>query len=149
MNLTWLAACTLAASLGAFLVSQVNASGTDSTFRLSKVGVIILGVADLNHSIAFYRERLGLELTSQTSDFAFFNGGGITLALSPDLSRALGPAPGAVELVFSVDHVRIAYTQLQRRGIEFRGEPRIVTGAMWAANFTDIDGHTLSVFGPE
>lgn len=149
MNLNWLAACTLAGSFGTFLVSQANASGTDSAFRLSKVGVIILGVTDLGRSIGFYRERLGLELTSQTSDFAFFSGGGITLALSTDLSRALGKGAGAVEVVFSVDHVRTVYKELQKRGIDFQVGPRVVTGAMWAANFTDPDGHALSAFGPE
>jgi catechol 2,3-dioxygenase-like lactoylglutathione lyase family enzyme len=118
-------------------------------FRLSRVGVIILGVADLGHSVTFYRERLGLELTSQTDNFSFFNAGGITLALSTNLSRALGKEPGAVEVVFSVDHVRVAYVELQGRGIVFRDEPRIVTGTMRAANFSDPDGHALSIFGPE
>ena len=52
-------------------------------------------------------------------------------------------------MVFSVAHVREAYEALQAKGVEFRLEPRAVAGPMWAADFRDPDGHTLSIFGPE
>jgi len=34
-------------------------------------------------------------------------------------------------------------------GVCFTGELRNVTGARWAANCDDPDGHHLSIFGPE
>jgi hypothetical protein len=45
--------------------------------------------------------------------------------------------------------VQEAYEALSGKGIEFTHEPRNVTGAQWAANFEDPDGHRLSIFGPE
>jgi catechol 2,3-dioxygenase-like lactoylglutathione lyase family enzyme len=51
--------------------------------------------------------------------------------------------------VFSVEHVRAAYDALRAAGVNFLNEPRVVSGANWAANFKDPDGHLLSIFGPE
>jgi catechol 2,3-dioxygenase-like lactoylglutathione lyase family enzyme len=118
-------------------------------FRLSKIGVIMLGVADTEKSVPFYRDRLGLKLSARFEDFAFFDTGGVTLALSGGLARATGKGAGAVEIVFSVEHIRQAYQSLRAAGVEFSGEPRVVSGPNWAANFRDPDGHILSIFGPE
>jgi len=118
-------------------------------FRLSRVGTVLLGVKEVGRSIAFYRDLLGLPLTAQFEGFAFFNAGGITLALSEGLARALPQVAGATELVFAVDGVREAYEALRDRGVRFTIEPRQVAGPNWAANCEDPDGHHLSVFGPE
>jgi predicted enzyme related to lactoylglutathione lyase len=56
---------------------------------------------------------------------------------------------GATEVVFRVDDVRAAYEALRARGVEFIRAPRQVAGPNWGANFTDPDGHRLSIFGPE
>jgi catechol 2,3-dioxygenase-like lactoylglutathione lyase family enzyme len=124
----------------------------DTDFKLNKVGVVMLGVGDLASSVVFYRDKLGLTLVSQFEGFAFFNGGGVTLALSEGLARAhspTGPVAGATEVVFSVDDVRAAHQQLAERGVSFTHAPRVVSGPMWGANFNDPDGHGLSIFGPE
>ena len=122
----------------------------DSTsFRLSKVGTILLGTKSAATAIPFYRDQLGLPLTAQFEGFAFFNAGTVTLALSEGLVRAVPQIGGAMEIVFAVDGVREAYEALRSRGVQFRIEPRVVAGPNWAANFDDPDGNHLSVFGPE
>ena len=118
-------------------------------FRLSKIGVVMLGVADIEKSVPFYRDRLGLKLSAQFEGFAFFDAGSVTLALSGGLARATGRGAGATEIVFSVEHIRRAFEALRTAGVEFSGEPRVVSGPNWAANFRDPDGHILSIFGPE
>ncbi|HYL39638.1 MAG TPA: VOC family protein [Bryobacteraceae bacterium] len=118
-------------------------------FRLSKIGVIMLGVTDLQKSIAFYRDQLGLQLAAQFEGLAFFDGGGVTLALNRGLAQATGRGAGATEIVFSVEHVQAACDALRAAGVEFLNQPRVVSGANWAANFRDPDGHLLSIFGPE
>ena len=118
-------------------------------FRLSKIGVIMLGVTDMENSLPYYRDRLGLKLTMQFEGFAFFDAGGLTLALTLALPKATGRGAGATEVVFSVDHVRAAYQALRAQGVEFSQEPRQISGPNWGANFRDPDGHILSVFGPE
>jgi catechol 2,3-dioxygenase-like lactoylglutathione lyase family enzyme len=118
-------------------------------FRLDKVGLVMLGVSDLEKSIGFYRDRLGLSLAMQFEGFAFFGAGGVTLVLSRGLAQATSSIAGATEVVFAVEHVRAAYDGLRGQGVEFVNEPRVVSPGNWAANFRDPDGHLLSVFGPE
>jgi catechol 2,3-dioxygenase-like lactoylglutathione lyase family enzyme len=103
----------------------------------------------MDRSLAFYRDKLGLELKGQNEGFAFLDGGGVMLCLSEALGRLGSPIPGATEVVFSVGDVWGAHKALRARGVEFTLEPRTVTGPMWAANFDDPDGHKLSIFGPE
>lgn len=118
-------------------------------FKLSKIGVIMLRVAELNRATHFYRDQLGLELSNSTGEFAFLRAGGITLALTTELPKSVNGRYEGVEVVFAVDHVRAAYRELGKRGVHFSHDPHVVTGANWAANFADPDGHSLSVFGPE
>ncbi len=121
-----------------------------SEFKLSQIGVIMLGVKDAKISLEFYRDKLGLSVTSSFEGFAFLGTSGATLVLSEPLARASGGATaGAMEVVFSVLDVRAAYEGLRARGVEFTHEPRAVSGAMWAANFRDPEGHMLSIYGPE
>jgi len=114
---------------------------------LTRIGVLILGVTDLRRSLSFYRDTLGLQLRGTGGEFAFLDAGGVTLALreQKDLGQATN---GRVEFVFSVDDVSAAHESLRSRGVEFRLEPRIVTGDRYAADFRDPDGHVLSIFGP-
>lgn len=118
-------------------------------FRLKKIGLVMPGVRDLDGCVAFYRDGLGLKLSAQFEGFAFFDGGGVTLALSSGLAQALGKGPGATEVVFAVEHVRAACDALRGQGVEFSNEPRVVSPGNWVANCQDADGHLLSIFGPE
>ncbi len=65
------------------------------------------------------------------------------------LARASAVRVGASELVFGVEDVTATYQDLRAKGVSFMNEPRAVAGPMFAANFTDPDGHRLSIFGPE
>jgi catechol 2,3-dioxygenase-like lactoylglutathione lyase family enzyme len=121
----------------------------ETAFRLSKIGLVMLGVSDLEKSIGFYRDRLGLTLAMRFEGFAFFEAGGVTLALNRGLVQGTGPIAGASEVVFAVEHVRAAFEALRAQGVEFINEPRVVSPGNFAANFRDPDGHLLSVFGPE
>lgn len=118
-------------------------------FRLAKISLVMLGITDFDKSIAFYRDRLGLKLSTQFEGFAFFDAGGVTLALSRGLAQATGKGAGATEVVFSVEHVRAAYDALRNQAVEFSNEPHTVSPGNWVANFRDPDGHLLSIFGPE
>ena len=117
-------------------------------YSLPPCTIVLLGVRDVHKSIPFYRDQLGLKLTQQFEGFAFFSVG-ITLVLSEGLAKASEHVTGATEVVFSVEDVRTAHAALQGQGVKFVQDPHQVSGPMWAANFCDPDGHTLSVFGPE
>ena len=117
--------------------------------KLERIGVVMMGVTDVARAVEFYRDKLGMTVQNQNAEFAFLNGGGVTLALALPLAKNSPQMVGATEIVFSVEDVRAAYETLRARGVEFIIEPRVVNPPMWAANFTDPDGHRLSIYGPE
>jgi catechol 2,3-dioxygenase-like lactoylglutathione lyase family enzyme len=116
--------------------------------KLSRLGFVMLGVRDLEQSVPFYRDTLGLPLQFASGEIAFFDGGGVTVCLrrAPELKDPT--EDGRTELVFTVDDVDAACEALTSRGVQFRIAPRIVTRDQFAADFRDPDGHTLSIFGP-
>jgi catechol 2,3-dioxygenase-like lactoylglutathione lyase family enzyme len=116
---------------------------------LLSLSIVMLGASDMAQSIAFYRDKLGLRLTSQNKDFAFFEAGATTLALSRAHAQHSPSITGATEVVFSVESVKAEYEVLKKKGVKFQRDPNAVAGAdEWAAAFTDPDGHLLSIFGP-
>jgi catechol 2,3-dioxygenase-like lactoylglutathione lyase family enzyme len=120
----------------------------ENTPVVTGVGNIILAVRDIERSLAFYRDTLGLAERFANPGFAYLNAGGVMLCLrhAPGLDDEEGA--DAVEIVFDVLDIHAAHAALCARGIEFRVEPRIVTGNLWATDFRDPDGYLLSIFGP-
>lgn len=114
-----------------------------------RIGQVILRVADLDQSVAFWTERVGLALTMRAGTFAFLDGGGPQLALNQVEER---PTDGSLtEIVFEVDDVRAAHAELVGRGVPFEVELRPVTSDgerdLLAAHFHDPDGHLASLTG--
>ena len=122
---------------------------TEQRFRLSKASIVILAVTNLNRAVEFYRDVLGLKLTGTNEDFAFFDAGGFTLALRGDRPESEPADLTSVEIAFAVEHVKSAHRALRALGVDFKREPRIITGTTWATDFRDPDGHVLSIVGPE
>jgi catechol 2,3-dioxygenase-like lactoylglutathione lyase family enzyme len=117
--------------------------------HLDRIGLVMLGVKDLERAVKFYRDTLGMKVSAHMEGFAFLDAGGVTLVLSEPLAKAIGYTGGALELVFTVAGVKEVWEALGARGVKFAREPRSVSGANWAASFEDPDGNNLSIFGPE
>lgn len=114
---------------------------------MSKISNIILTVTDLEETLAFYQDVLGMNVNATIpGEFAFLNGGGIVLALREGTNT---PNPGLTEIVFEVDDVRTTYEELRAKGVVFPYPPRAVTGnetsELYATDFRDPDGHILSI----
>ncbi|HXO37704.1 MAG TPA: VOC family protein [Candidatus Acidoferrum sp.] len=118
------------------------------TAQLSRIAAIMLGVRNLPQAIAFYKDKLGLEVIMQESELALMQCGSVILGLSPRHANA-APLAEAVEISFGVDNLRATHKALGDKGVVFLGEPRAVTPTDWAVHFKDVDGHLLSLFGPE
>jgi catechol 2,3-dioxygenase-like lactoylglutathione lyase family enzyme len=116
--------------------------------KLSRLVSVMLGVRDLNASLQFYRDKLGLKVKMQEPQLALLDAGPVTLGLSPGHVRLAPQVNGATEVVFEVEDVSVARQALMDRGVAFMNEPRQVTPTDWAAHFRDPDGHLLSIFGP-
>lgn len=118
------------------------------TVQLSRIAAIMLGVRDLPAAIAFYQDKLGLKVIMQESELALLQCGTVILGLSPRHASAV-PLAEAVEVSFGVETLRATHKALGEKGVTFLSEPRQVTPTDWAVHFRDVDGHLLSLFGPE
>jgi catechol 2,3-dioxygenase-like lactoylglutathione lyase family enzyme len=118
------------------------------SIQISRIAAIMLGVRDLAAAIAFYKDKLGLNLIMQEPALALLQCGNVMLGLSPRHINA-APLAEAVEVSFGVDNLRATHKALGEKGVAFLSEPRQVTPTDWAVHFRDVDGHLLSLFGPE
>lgn len=119
--------------------------------QLSKISHVILTVRDLERSLGFYRDVLGMGVRYVIPGFAFLDGGGVTLALRQVASWPAPGNPGLSEVVFETADIHAAYDALRHAGVEFSRAPRVVTSDathdLLATDFSDPDGHVLSITG--
>lgn len=105
--------------------------------------MIVLGVTDVSRSLKFYRDTLGLSTVPAPGDLPMLRSGDLTIVLNGSLPAR----SGGFELVFPVESVSAVRKQLSDRGCTFSGDSREIAPNMWAATFSDPDGHHLSLFG--
>jgi len=108
-----------------------------------KASMIVLGVTDVSRSLKFYRDTLGLSPAPAPGDLPMLRSGDLTIVLN----GALPANSGGFELVFPVESVSAIRKQLSDRGCTFIGDSREVAPKIWAATFSDPDGHHLTLFG--
>jgi catechol 2,3-dioxygenase-like lactoylglutathione lyase family enzyme len=101
-------------------------------------------VADMDRAIAFYRDKLRLELKFQSPFWSEFATGDTVLALHPASEENRS---GTVELGFAIDDLGEFYRRRADLGIEFTREPKEMHGIHIAA-IRDSEGAHVSVSGP-
>jgi methylmalonyl-CoA/ethylmalonyl-CoA epimerase len=115
---------------------------------LNEIGQLGLTVNDLEKSVAFYRDILGLKhLFNAPPAMAFFAAGSVRLMLSrpekPDAER-FGCA-----LYFKVADIQAMRDVLATRGVPFEAEPHCVAKMpdyeLWLAFFRDPDRNLLAL----
>src|SRR5262245_56158774 len=83
-------------------------------------------VSEMQRSVEFYRDKLGIPLKFQSPDWTEFATGATTLALHgggvptpPNPSADPSKIAGACSIGFNVDDVEQTYEELKARGIRF------------------------------
>jgi catechol 2,3-dioxygenase-like lactoylglutathione lyase family enzyme len=115
---------------------------------------VILRVTNLDTSVRFYRDQVGLPFQSTFDEFAVFGGDGMTLMLQQVDRKSTGLSTGLsalTEVVLESADVMKIYQEMKGRGVVFLREPFAATTdgsrVLYAANFKDPDGHVLSITG--
>ena len=110
---------------------------------------IILRISDIERSVEFWSQTVGLQVVGGGGPFQFLDGGGVQLALNE--VNGLAGDDSLTEIVFEVDDVEAAHGELSERGVPFEVQPRAVMSdgdrELWAAHFRDPDGHLASLTG--
>ena len=111
-----------------------------------------LKVRELERSVTFYRELLGLQITEQVDRaYAFLTGGPehhtlALQALGPNAPNALERAVGLYHIAFEVENREAfseAWERLTQAGIPFYPVDHRIS---WALYFEDPDGNGLEIF---
>jgi catechol 2,3-dioxygenase-like lactoylglutathione lyase family enzyme len=130
--------------LGAQSAAADPAPGPLADARLMQ---ITLPAKDLDRSVAFYRDRLGVKVLFQVRGAAFLDAGGVRLRL--EKSEVSAPT-GSVELYFDDPGLSRA-GPLAARGVKFVGPPETVQHLantdVQLLEFTDPDGNALALMG--
>ena len=117
--------------------------------KIGKISQIAIPVLNLETSMAFYGEALGLPLLFRADPgMAFFDIEGLRLMLSK--AEEVSPiGPSGPILYFSTPDIAAAWKDLTAAGAELVREPQITHKTddteLWLAFFKDPDGHTLAL----
>ncbi|HXY14233.1 MAG TPA: VOC family protein [Terriglobales bacterium] len=116
----------------------MSTSGLKLTFD-----AVYYHVADMEKSIAFYRDILGFRLTSR--DYvARFDLGGVLFELVPTLPGNLLPGTGNARVSLGVTDIRQATRELQARGVPTTPVKEEPGGLL--SYFKDPDGNELCLW---
>ena len=114
-----------------------------------KVDDVFFNVDDMEKSVAFYRDTLGLAVKYQTADWVELDAGNVTIALrrfgsGPEGRPELGVGEGAT-IVFQVEDMEAATAELEGKGIKLIGGV-FEYGSVKLAAFEDPNGNVLQIY---
>ena len=148
------------------------------TWRLTEMHHVGLTVADIERSVRFYRDVLGMVLVARRTADADYIGKqtgypGVTLEVAsfkatPESRQSLevvqymtqaGPVceqatnrPGCSHLCLVIDDLQSAYESLQKQGVRFKSDLVTITSGPNQGGLTvymfDPDGFTIELFQP-
>jgi methylmalonyl-CoA/ethylmalonyl-CoA epimerase len=112
------------------------------------IGQLAIPVADLQQSLGFYRDVLGLRFLFQAPpDLAFLDCGGVRLMLSRPQENEESPSVGVI--YYRVADLDAAYAALHERGAVFVDRPhriaRLADHELWMTFLRDPDNHLLAL----
>jgi catechol 2,3-dioxygenase-like lactoylglutathione lyase family enzyme len=120
----------------------------EATPLIRRISMNIVLVSDLERSVEFYRDKLGLRLITRTSEWAEFEAGETHLALQvggdPQAPRS-NSAAGKLTISFEVDDVVEAHERLAARGVPFTQQPAEQDFGFLAV-LSDPDGLEILLF---
>ena len=119
------------------------------------LGYVVLFVEDLDRTLAFYMDKVGLPVRFQDKGYAELAVAGSKFALLARSrvaeltgdAHAVRPAPGAHEgsVTLLVEDVDRAHKELTGRGVAFLGTPKDRPWGQRTVYFHDPDGHLIEM----
>ena len=111
---------------------------------IGKLTTIVLIVKDMDRSVAFYRDIVGLKVEMHTPYWSSLSAGNISLGLHPETDKAKA-APGiGCSFGFEVTDIKGAVEELKRKGAKMQLEPKQEDFG-WLAIVADPDGYPVQL----
>jgi lactoylglutathione lyase len=112
---------------------------------LDHLAYTVVYVSDMEKSIAFYRDVLGIPLDYTVEGWTQFKSNGAALVLHPRLEQSKSPASGsAVRITFRVDDLDAEYRRLIAQLVRFLASPATV-GFGKHATLLDPEGNPIDL----
>ncbi|WP_405233705.1 VOC family protein [Lentisalinibacter salinarum] len=103
-------------------------------------------VSDLDRSIAWYRDTLGLELIYRLEDMGWCEMVSPVTRVNVGLSVVEAPSPGGATPTFGVKDIRAAKASLEERGVRIDGDVFTIEGMVHLLTFYDPDDNSLMFY---
>jgi lactoylglutathione lyase len=112
--------------------------------QVGKLGLVMVVVRDMDRSVAFYRDVLGLKLLFHQGNWSQFDAGHIILGLHPEGEEVKVSPTTGMSLGIYVDDIVKACSELKRRGGHIAIDTRTEPFGRWAL-VKDPDGYNLQI----
>ncbi|HLX58678.1 MAG TPA: VOC family protein [Ktedonobacteraceae bacterium] len=120
------------------------------SIQLKQLDYVIVYVSDMQRSVAFYRDVLGLALKFTSPGWTEFITGTTTIALHTvgggklTEQQSLPPA-GQAQIGFMVDNLQATYEALTAKDVVFSLPPKTQNSGVKLAVFHDPDGLGITI----
>jgi lactoylglutathione lyase len=122
-----------------------RAMATEAAVRVLGIGVVYLYVSDMERSLAFYRDLLGIPLEGD-DHWVEAELGGTRFALHATHEGVSELSSGTMHLDFQVADADASAEKLREHGVDVRETMRDAWGT--AVEIVDPDGYRIQLFQP-
>src|SRR5208282_3801808 len=109
-----------------------------------KLGLVMIVVRDMERSVAFYRDVLGLKLLIQQPNWSQLDAGNILIGLHPDGDEVKVSPTTGMSIGIYVDDIDHTVGEIRRRLAKLAVAPRPEPFGRWALLF-DPDGYSIQI----
>ena len=110
----------------------------------SKVGAVILLVSNMENSVKFYRDTLGLPVKTKSRDWTEFFNNNTVLALHPAKRKSAIKTGSGMLVGFEVSDLDSSVKKLKDKKVKFYKKPKQEPFGKHAI-IKDPDGHLISI----
>ena len=111
---------------------------------IGKLTTIVLIVKDMDRSVAFYRDVIGLKLEMHTPYWSSLSAGNILLGLHPESEKVKAQPGMGCSFGFEVEDIHSAVQELKSGGARVQVEPKHEDFG-WLAIVADPDGYPVQL----
>ena len=119
-----------------------------SSIKVEKIGQIAIAITDLNKSVKFYRDILGLELLFEVpTRLAFFNCAGTRLMLTTIQGKERDHKTSVI--YYKVSDIKTTAKILKNKRVKFEREPQLTAKMadheLWIGFLRDPDNNLIGI----
>lgn len=112
--------------------------------QVGKLGLVMIVVSNMDRSVAFYRDVLGLKMLFHQNNWSQFDAGQMLIGLHPEGEQVKVSPTTGFSLGIYVDDIMKTVSELKRRHGNIAIEPRPEPFGRWAL-LKDPDGYGIQL----